>query len=221
VTLSRHEIEYNISVLKAKDLTISFEVTGEVAKGYRYTGVECSVKSVPVVGTKSVLASLTTLSVSSDKLNIDGATSDKVVQVDLSQYLPPNTSVAGEEFKNVTVKLKVEPLTARVFTLRLKDLEKKGAEADYDYSFDKETSDVTVKGLKEDLDVLTEEDLNAVLDVSGQETGPHPGMVTFEVVGGFEVVGYTPFNVTVAHKEPGPGTDESTDTASAGVSESQ
>lgn len=221
VTVNRHEIEYTVSVLKAKNLTINFEVSGEVAKGYRYTGLESNFKSVPVVGTNSLLASLTSLSVSSDKLNIDGATTDKVVQLDLSQYLPPNTSIAGEEYKNVTVKLKVEPLTTRVFTLKLKNLDKKGAEADYDYSFDKETSDVTVKGLKADLDALTETNLNAVLDVTDQEAGPHAGMVTFEVSGGFEVVGYTPFNVTVTHKNPGPGTDESTTATSAEVPESQ
>ena len=221
VTVSRQEIEYHVSVLKAKNLSLNFEVTGEVAKGYRYTGVESSVKSVPVIGTKSILASLSTLSVASDKLNIDGATSDKVIQLDLSQYLPPSTSVAREEYKNVTVKLKVEPLTTRTFTLKLKDLDKKGAEADYDYTFDKETSDVTIKGLKEDLDALTEDNLNAVLDLSGQETGPNPGMLTFEVSGGFEVVGYTPFNVTAAHKNPGPGTEESATASSTEESESQ
>ena len=221
VTVNRHEIEYTVSVLKAKNLTINFEVSGDVAKGYRYTGLESSIKTVPVVGTNSVLASLTSLSVSSDKLNIDGATSDKEVRLDLSQYLPPSTSIAGDEYKNVTVKLKVEPLTTRVFTLKLKNLDKKGTVADYDYSFDKETSDVTVKGLKADLDALTEANLNAVLDVTDQEAGPHPGMVTFEVSGGFEVVGYTPFNVTVAHKNPGPGTDESTTATSTEVPESQ
>ncbi|MBE7719391.1 MAG: hypothetical protein E7243_07715 [Lacrimispora celerecrescens] len=221
VTVSRQEIEYHVSVLKAKNLSLNFEVSGEVAKGYRYTGVESSVKSVPVVGTKSVLASLSTLSVASDKLNVDGATSDKVVQLDLSQYLPPSTSVAREEYKNVTVKLKVEPLTTRVFTLNLKNLEMEGAEADYDYSFDKETSDVTIKGLKEDLDALTEENLNAILDVSDQEAGPHPGMLKFEVSGGFEVVGYTPFNVTVAQKDPGPGTEESATASSTEESESE
>ncbi len=221
VTVSRQEIEYHVSVLKAKNLSLNFEVSGEVAKGYRYTGVESSVKSVPVVGTKSVLASLSTLSVASDKLNVDGATSDKVVQLDLSQYLPPSTSVAREEYKNVTVKLKVEPLTTRVFTLNLKNLEMEGAEADYDYSFDKETSDVTIKGLKEDLDALTEENLNAILDVSDQEAGPHPGMLKFEVSGGFEVVGYTPFNVTVARKDPGPGTEESATASSTEESESE
>lgn len=222
VTVNRQEIEYNVSILKAKNLTLNFEVSGEVAKGYRYTGVECSVKSVPVVGTKSILASLSTLSVSSDKLNIDGATADKVVRLDLSKYLPPSTSVAGEEYKDVTVKLKVEPLTTRVFTLKLDQLDKKGMGADYDYSFDKETADVTIKGLKEDLDALEEKDLNAVLDVSNLEPGPHPGVLTFEVSGGFEVVGFTPFNVTVVPKSTEPATTEgSTAAASTEVEETQ
>jgi YbbR domain-containing protein len=210
ITVSPHEIDCHVSVLKAKNLTLSFEVSGNVANGYRYTGVESSVKTVPVVGTKSVLASLSTLSVASDKLNINGATADKVVELDLSQYLPPNTSVVGNEYKNVTVKLKVEPLTTRAFTLDLASLDKMGMEADYDYGFDKETTDVTIRGLKEDLDSLDIKKLNAILDVTNLHPGQNPGVLKFEVSGGFEVVGYTPFNVMLAHKEAVTNTVEST-----------
>nr|WP_314462476.1 CdaR family protein [uncultured Clostridium sp.] len=198
VTVNKSEIDYYVQILKAKDLSLNYEVTGQVAKGYRYTGMETDVKSVSVVGTKSVLASLSSIAVSSDKLNIDGATKDKVVQLDLSQYLPPNTTIAGDKYKNVSVKLKVEPLTTRVFTLQLNNLDKKGMSADYSYSFDKQTCDVTVKGLKEDLDALKEENLNAILDVSDLNPGTYPGLLHFEIAEGFEVAVYTPFNVTVA-----------------------
>lgn len=197
VTANRQEITCQVSVLKAKNLNLNFEVSGQVAEGYRFTGVECDVKSVPVVGTKSVLASITALAISSEKLNIDGATADKVVHLDLSEYLPPSTSVLGEENKKVTVTMKVEPLTTRVFTLSLEDVTKTGAMSDYDYSFDKTTSSVTVKGLKEDLDTLEEKALNAVLDVTDLEPGVHPGVLSFEVGEGFEIVGFTPFHVTV------------------------
>lgn len=197
VTVNRQEITCEVSVLKAKNLNLNFEVSGQVAEGYRFTGVECDVKSVPVVGTKSVLASLTTLSIASDKLNIDGATADKVVHLDLSEYLPPSTSVLSEEDKKVTVTMKVEPLTTKVFTLSLEDVVKTGAMADYDYSFDKTTSNVTVKGLREDLDTLEGKDLNAVLDVTGLEPGVHSGVLSFEVGEGFEIIGFTPFRVTV------------------------
>lgn len=221
VSVSPHEIECRVSILKAKNLSLNFEVSGEVAKGYRYTGVESSVKTVPVVGTKSVLASLSTLSVASDKLNISGATADKVIELDLSQYLPPNTSIAGNEYKNVTVKLKVEPLTTKTFTLDLESLDKIGLEEDYEYGFDKETADVTIRGLKEDLDSLDINKLNAVLDVTNLHTGQNPGVLKFEVSGGFEVVGYTPFTVILAHKEPATTAVESSTASTTEAAESQ
>ncbi len=209
VTVNRQEIDYTVLVLKAKNIPLDFEVTGTVAKGYQYIGAECDVKSVPIAGTKTILASLSTLTVSSDKLNVDGATEDIEIQMDLSQYLPPNTWIEGDEYKNVTVKLKVEPLTTRVFTLEISKLNRKGEQEAYEYTFDHETSDVTIKGLKEDLDALEEKDLNADLDLSGLEPGPNPGTLTFNVSGGFEVVGFTPFNVTVVPKSTGPDTGES------------
>lgn len=221
VSVSPHEIECRVSILKAKNLSLNFEVSGEVAKGYRYTGVDSSVKTVPVVGTKSVLASLSTLSVASDKLNISGATADKVIELDLSQYLPPNTSIAGNEYKNVTVKLKVEPLTTKTFTLDLESLDKIGLEEDYEYGFDKETADVTIRGLKEDLDSLDINKLNAVLDVTNLHTGQNPGVLKFEVSGGFEVVGYTPFTVILAHKEPATTAVESSTASTTEAAESQ
>ena len=221
VTVNPHEVECHVMILKAKNLALNFEVSGQVAGGYRYTGVESKVKTVPVVGTKSVLASLSTLSIVSDKLNIDGATGDKVVELDLSQYLPPNTSVVGNEYKNVTVKLKVEPLTTRVFTLELNTLDKIGTQADYDYEFDQETTDVTVRGLKEDLDALDKEKLNAILNVTNLHPGQNPGALKFELSGGFEVVGYTPFHVMLARKEPVSSTVESTTASTTEAAEPQ
>jgi len=221
VTVNKPEIDYYVQVLKAKELPLNYEVTGQVAKGYRYTGLETDVKSVSVVGTKSVLASLTSIAVSSDKLNIDGATKDKVVQLDLSQYLPPNTTIAGDKYKDVSVKLKVEPLTTRVFSLQLNDLDKKGMSADYSYSFDKQTCDVTVKGLKEDLDALKEENLNAILEVSDLNPGTYPGLLHFEIAEGFEVTVYTPFNVTVAMEQTEPAQTQETTVPSTSESASQ
>jgi YbbR domain-containing protein len=212
VTVDTDKIDYTASVLKAKNLTLDFNVTGKVAIGYRYTGIKSDVKSVPVVGTKSILASLTTLSVSSDKLNVDGATGDKVVHLDLNQYLPPNTSITGDEYKDVEVKMKVEPLTTRVFTLNLDSLAKMGFKGGYEYKFDQKTSDVTMKGLKEDLDSLKEEDLNAVLDLTNIKPGSQPGALTFEVPAGTEVVGFTPFNVTVDSKNTESETETETET---------
>ncbi|MFT4104318.1 MAG: CdaR family protein [Lacrimispora sp.] len=220
VSVNSEMIDFNVSVLKAKVLTLNFEVFGQVEKGYRFTGVESAVTSVPVVGTKSVLAPLSSLSIVSDKLSIEDATEDKVVELDLSQYLPPNTSM-GDQYKNITVTLKVEPLTTRTFTLEPEDLAQKGASPDYEYSFDKTSVDVTIRGLTEDLDTLEVQDLKAVIDLTNQGPGTHTGILRLEVSEGFELASVTPFNVTVTGRSQEPGTEAPSGESSGAGEETQ
>lgn len=208
VVVKPETIHYNVAVLKAKPLTLNFEVRGTVANGYRFTGVECDVKSVQVVGTKSVLASVNTLSVADDRLSIEGATSDKTVHLDLSDYLPPSTTIAGDAESQATVTMKVEPLTTRVYTLLLADLASQGSNPDYEYSYSRDSVDVTVRGLKEDLESLDTKDLNAVLDVTAMQPGEQPGEIIFEVSDGFEVVGYSDFEVTVTSETENESSEE-------------
>lgn len=225
LTVKPETVHYNMAVLKAKSLNLNFEVKGTVADGYRFTGVDCDVKSVSVIGTRSVLASVSTLTVADDKLSIEGATSDKVVQLDLSNYLPPSTTIARDAEKEVTVTLKVEPLAARIYTLTLDDLARQGSNPNYEYTFSRDSVDVTVRGLKEDLDTLDKEDLNAVLDLTDIEPGVHPGEIVFEVEDGFEIAGYSNFEVTAVDEDEvmnGPTasqseSDQDAETAAAGT----
>ncbi len=219
LTVNRPDIHYSMSVLKAKDLTLNFEVRGTVAEGYRFTGVECSMKSVHVAGTKSVLANLSTLSIADDKLNVEGATADKTLSLDLRDYLPPNTALADSNERNVEVTLKVEPLTTKIFSLDMEDVEKQGLVPEYEYAYDTEFVSVTVRGLKEDLDGLTEDDLNAVLDLTGLTPGTHKVNLSFGLEEGFEATGSTVIEVTITEEgeteeEEGPGETDGTGTPS-------
>lgn len=209
VTINRQEIAYQMTILKVKDLALNFEVQGTVAAGYRFTGVECDVKSVPVVGMKSVLASLSSLSIHSDQLSIEDATSDRVVKIDISQYLPPSATIAGDFDSTVTVTLRVEPLAIRDFAVSTKNIVLSGAVDGYEYTFDKESFNVTVKGLKEDLDTLEAGDLHPALDASRLMLGINKGTLSFDIGDGFEVVGYSDVYVTAVmnESEPMQGTD--------------
>lgn len=226
LTITPNTIHYNMAILKAKELTLNFEVKGTVAPGYRFTGVDSDLKSVPVVATKSVLASVNALSVADDKLTIEGATADKVIHLDLNNYLPPSTAIVQNAQSEVTVTLKVEPLTTKSYTLNLAELASRGTDPDYEYTFSRDSVDVNIRGLKEDLDTLDVSDLNAVLDMTGLEPGTHPGKLAFEVGEGFEVVNYSDFDVMVVadgeDESEGPGqttADQGTDEpATAGTS---
>ena len=132
VTLSRTEADYDQSILKVKNLGLNFETEGRVAEGYRYTGIESSINSVEVVGLKSDLAGINSITIPKTELNMDGADSDRKVNIDLKQYLPDGVSLAGEE-SQIMVTIKVEPLETKDIVLGADAVRQVGASSHYSY----------------------------------------------------------------------------------------
>lgn len=201
VALNTTEIHYQVSVLKVKNLGLNFQVQGAVADGYRFTGVESDIKSVSVVGMKSTLASLSTLTVPREYLNLDGATKDVVVRVDLSKLLPEHVTIAGDEESTATVTLKVEKLEIRGFTIDMDDVTLAGTSDAYDYSFNSQTVQADIQGLKEDLDSIKVSQLHPTVDVTNLEPGVYKGVLKLDLGEGFGLVKSEDFTVTVTGKE--------------------
>ena len=214
VSLSATEITYQVSVLKVKNLGLDFQVQGEVADGYRFTGVMTDIKSISVEGMKSELASLNNLTVPGEYLNLDGATKDLVIKVDLAKLLPENVTVAGGEEAVATVTLKVEPLEIRGFKFDLDEVELTGASQDYKYEFSTGSVKVDIEGLSDDLDALKTEDMKPVIDVSQLEPGEHKGTLELTLGTGFTISHREDFLITVTGEGDSP--DESSQETAAG-----
>ena len=202
VSLSRSEADYTLSILKVKTLGLNFETEGRVADGYRFTGIESNVNSVDVVGLKSDLAEINAINIPKSELNMDGASEDKEVIIDLDKYLPENVELADSNSK-IHVTLKVEPLETRTIELKTSKIRQVGASSHYSYQYDRDAIRLNIKGLKEDLDQLTEDSLEAEVDVSDMGPGTHPGTVTFELGAAYELVSQDDLQIIVHDREPG------------------
>ena len=202
VSLSRSEADYTLSILKVKTLGLNFETEGRVADGYRFTGIESNVNSVDVVGLKSDLAEINAINIPKSELNMDGASEDKEVIIDLDKYLPENVELADSNSK-IHVTLKVEPLETRTIELKTSKIRQVGASSHYSYQYDRNAIRLNIKGLKEDLDQLTEDSLEAEVDVSDMGPGTHPGTVTFELGAAYELVSQDDLQIIVHDREPG------------------
>ena len=202
VSLSRSEADYTLSILKVKTLGLNFETEGRVADGYRFTGIESNVNSVDVVGLKSDLAEINAINIPKSELNMDGASEDKEVIIDLNKYLPENVELADSNSK-IHVTLKVEPLETRTIELKASKIRQVGASSHYSYQYDRDAIRLNIKGLKEDLDQLTEDSLEAEVDVSDMGPGTHPGTVTFELGAAYELVSQDDLQIIVHDREPG------------------
>ncbi len=205
VSLSRSEAEYQVNILKVKTLGLDFQITGEVATGYRFTGVDSDIRSVPVEGLKSVLASVSTLVIPGDLLNIQGATADVTVEVDLAKLLPDNISITKDVSSIATVTMRVEPLVQRNLTFDTDGLELLGASEEFEYQFLAEKANVRIQGLAEDLDSIGPGSVSGRVDVTGLEEGTATVEIQADLPEGFEWVGSDRIQLSITRKgEEGP-----------------
>lgn len=194
------DISYSLQILKVKPLPLDFVVTGEVADGYRYTGPESSLKEVPVAGLKSALAALNTFTIQSPELNITGATKDKVVTVDLKQFLPPNIRIAGLNDTTIKVTLKVEPLEDRTYSIDTSGIALTGTSDQYSYHITDNTVQIKIRGLKEDLDTLTPDKMNLSLDMTGAGPGTYQKTIALVLDNAYQVEGNPGCEIEVEEK---------------------
>ena len=226
VSMDQTEIAYTVQVLKVRQLALDFEVGGNVAEGYRFTGIECDAKTISVVGLRSQLASITNVTIPASVLSVDGLTEGKTVEVDVSQYLPEGVRMVTDTGDTtIHVRLEVEKLASRTYSVPAKDIALIGNKEPYKYTFTPEEMVVTVQGLEEDLNSFSESDIHASLDVSRMEPGEYPAIIAFEELEhGYEILDYSPMNLTVTDESEteGPGENLGTGTSEeSGESESQ
>lgn len=202
VTFSRSEVDYTLPILKGKNLGLNFDIEGEVADGYRFTGIESSRNSVEVKGLKSNLAGVNVISIPRSELNIDDATSDKEVIIDLNRYLPEGVELVDPSQNEIKVVLKVEAMESRTYELPVEQITQEGVSGEYNYEYDRDTVSVVIRGLKEDLDQLTADSLQVEMDVSQMEPGMHEGNLSFTLGDAYELMSSGSLRVTVTEKGP-------------------
>lgn len=203
VSLSRSEIDYTLPILKIKNLGLNFETEGKVAEGYRFTGIESETNSVAVVGLKSDLAGVNSITIPKSELNMDGADSDREVVIDLEKYLPEGVELA-DSVSQIRVVMKVEPLETKTIDLPASKIKQVGASSLYSYQYDRDTIRVVIKGLKEDLEQVDEDALGAELNVGDMTPGIHEGEITFQLGAAYELVSCDSLQIIVHDRDSVP-----------------
>ena len=133
-------------------------------------------------------------------LNIEGATEDKVCEIDLKDYLDPAMTIAGLDNTKVTVTLRVEVLRDRNFSVEARDITLTGRDGQYSYSVSTENTGITIRGLKEDLDSLSTSKMNLGADVSDLGAGVHQVEVSMQLDDAFIIVKKPQIEVTITER---------------------
>lgn len=206
LVFDNEQVWYTATILRGKSLSLAFNVGGEPASGYRFTGAESSVKSIQVIGLSTALEGVSAVEIPPSVLNIAGATENKTIVLDLQEFLPEGISPAGNS--QVSVTLKVEAVNKKNFELQLSDMAVLGSQPGYVYELVPETITVIASGPSEALQKMNAGDLNAKLNFTGLSEGRHRPELGVTPPQGIYIDSHTPFELVI-FKEGERESDES------------
>lgn len=157
-------VSVNVQVLPSKEVGLKFNVSGTVAEGYRYTGLNCVPETVKVYGEKAILEELSVLEIPENEIDIEGLNAKKEYTVDISPYLPEGIQLTDETTKNVVVTVVVEKEGTRTFFLpvgavRINNLDE-GLDAEVETTGELEVHFTGDEALLEKLDIRNAASIN-------------------------------------------------------------
>lgn len=181
-------ITVRTELLKASDVSVVVEgPSGTPAEGYYCSEVKVEPSNITIVGMRADLANVTRVTIPKEDLNIEGATENKEIVVDITKYLPDNITLYGDS-DTVKVVFVIEQLEERSYRIPVSQISLIGEEADKKYTFLGDTVVVTLMGLEEDLDSLKSEEIELAVDVTGLHLGMNAGIsINVQVRSGFLV----------------------------------
>lgn len=164
----------SIEVLATKNVTVWSSYTGIPEEGYTATGeINSSMTSVRVAGTPSALAYVSRITIS-DPVDITGAIGNVEKSVNLTDYMPPGTRLAENDFDGmVTLTVPVEPIIRKTIELGTANIALTGIPEGISARIEPDDTDeltVYISGRQVLIDQVTAENLGAVVDLESWMT---------------------------------------------------
>ncbi len=86
-----------VTVLATKTVPVEFEVTGQPAEGYLFTGEAfCDVQEVKIAGSDAALYGVNSIRIPAEDLDMTGLSEKMVKQINLRNYLPTGVQIAKD-----------------------------------------------------------------------------------------------------------------------------
>ncbi len=215
VTMNIKTVRVSVVIYETKYVPITYRVSGEPASGYMYTRkIESDPDQVLIAGRSSNIAGVSEILVDNELMDISGLSGNLVKQFDIADYLPAGIYLGDGEFDGtVSVTVHISPIETRTFDVKVSNImveDPVEGVVVYVDDTEYETVSLTLQGLKETLDGISENGLTGT--VSAKDTlsfteqgeavpGTYSADVTWQLPEGVSVKGVVSVYVTVEANE--------------------
>lgn len=197
VKMNISTVTISVTILATKEVPLVFTAADEPASGYVAGGdIVSDPSTVIIAGRKSVLDSVSRISVSDPALSLADRTEDVSEVINIKKYLPSGTQFADSSFDgNVTVTVGIEPLVTKDLRVPKRNFAAGNKPEGFDVTFGELVSDnssyaIRISGTQANVDAVSAEevigvvDMNALLEELGMEewtAGSYVGTITFNL----------------------------------------
>jgi len=190
---------------KRSGVAIEAHCSGTPAAGYQVSNIVTTPEEITVAGTDEALAQLeeegNKIVVPGDEINVEGIGTDKVYEVDITQYLPDGLKLSSSMPATVIVYVSVLPVNSREFHIDVDKIKVKGLGSGYTVSYDNPEITVIVMAIDTTLASLSEDDMRLSIDLTGKTEGDYVDLpVEVRLPAGVSLVGEPTITVHIKEK---------------------
>ncbi len=170
ITTNVDHVHMSVEILATKEVPIEVNYMGVPAQGYMATGVAVSEPAtVRIAGTSYALSNVNKISISEDRLNITGESSNMTDIINLVDYLPENVRLADAEFNGkITATVYVEPIINKELEIPAENVSIVNLPQGVNVTYSEESLNYTLKvsGLGEFINPLQQMQIRGTADVA-------------------------------------------------------
>ena len=183
LTLSNTTVNVSANILKTKEVPIAFKPNGNPATGYVIKSIITDPATIQLKGSASVLNAIGAIEIPSELISVQDADSDVLATIDITEYLPYGVELVDKDDATVNITIVIGKIRDKVFSVATSNIMVTGLPTGIDIQFVHSSVAVTISGLEEDINALTNVVISGSIDVTDLPEGAHQLPLVLDIDG--------------------------------------
>lgn len=202
LVMSRGDADCAVTVNQIKTVKVSAEgYSGTLSNNYVVKSLDLSQNEVEITGPANIIGGINEITIPSSAIDVKGQSSDKVISVNLADYV--DRSVAFTSDASVTVTARIVSKDSREFSIPVSNIKMNNLSSDMKASFDKSVTslNISVKNDSGDFESFSSDNISLSVNLASLTAGEHIVAVNVSLPDGYSVDGTYRVKVIITRSE--------------------
>jgi len=200
IEMGKTTVDFKATLLPSKTIPVKFKNQGEVAAGYKLTGIDYSSTEVVVAGTEENLKKIDFIEISANAIDITNLNANKDFIINVKTYLPSFISLVSDS--KITATAKISVIKEKEFKINLDSVNLLNLPEGCSLSYDtvKELT-IVLTGIESAVNTVVAGDLKPTIDTNNFVIGKNNAVLSVTLPAGVSLKQVYNIDVTLSNKE--------------------